>query len=308
MPIKFSFDFIPGGYQAPFYAALAQGYYKAQGLDVTLIKGVSAADATQWVAGGKVDMTYDAPGAAALAISDGAPLKVVAVTQQVDPFGLIYRSDAPITAPTDLYGKTVNVPAGTNAAIAWDGFVQSAHLDAARIKTGSAAPSAMLGLLGQGKIAAFAASAYLYLPAASNLGIKVGYLPFEKYGVDELGDGIVTTDKLISQHPGVVRKFLYASAQGFAFAQAHPKQAVADMARSVSSVAKIQPTAVAQLQLSEQLLHSSHTQGKPWGWQASQDWQGQMYILTHFQGLKKPLPLASYYTNAYLPTTAVTLP
>src|SRR2546429_9518630 len=37
--IRFSLDWIPGSVHAPFFIALYKGYYKAEGLDVTIDRG-----------------------------------------------------------------------------------------------------------------------------------------------------------------------------------------------------------------------------------------------------------------------------
>lgn len=303
VPIRYSFDFVPNGEDSPFYAALVQGYYRAQGLAVTIVKGINASDSTQWVAGGKVDLTYDAAGAAAQAITKGAPLKVLAVTIQRDPLGLVYRQSAPLRRPTDLYGKTVAVPPGTDAALLWTAFAAHEHLDLSRIKVANASPTAEAGLLGQGKVAAFSAYGYLFVPTVDKLGIPAGFMAYGDYGVPSMAETIVTTRQLLRDHPDWARKFLYESAQGFAFAQAHPNQAVADMRRSVP---QLDPKVAAeQLVQSFAYLHSPNTQAKPWGWQAAADWTAEIGFLQRFEGLKDPLPVARYYTNAYLPTGPV---
>src|SRR6201999_1672873 len=51
-PIKFTLDWVFQGPTAPFLLALERGYYKAEGLDVTMDPGQGSAGAVQRVATG----------------------------------------------------------------------------------------------------------------------------------------------------------------------------------------------------------------------------------------------------------------
>lgn len=302
IPFTFSTSFEFNGFQAPYYAALANGYYRDQGLDVHIVEGVSPADSIQWLTSGKVDLTVDIWETVIAVDNKGGRVKVVAGMQQASPFGLIYSRNHPITAPADLYRAVVGVPPGTAAAVSLQEFIAAEHLDPSRIKVVNTASTAQLGLLGQGKLTAFAGGGYLFVPLAAQAGIKVGYLPFSKYNVGATGDNLVTTDQMLARHPDWVRKFLAATAEGFVYAQAHPRQAARDEVRYLP---KLKYAAVlGELKLSVPLTPTPYDQGRPWGWMAPQDWQRILKMTQEFQGVKNPLPIDDYYTNTYLPSAA----
>ena len=50
--VRFSLDWIPGSVHAPFFIALYKGYYKAEGLSVTIDAGNGSTGAITAVAGG----------------------------------------------------------------------------------------------------------------------------------------------------------------------------------------------------------------------------------------------------------------
>ena len=56
--VVFSLDFIPLGRHAPWYAALAEGYFKDEGLDVSIIPSQGGAQVIQNVASGTADMGF----------------------------------------------------------------------------------------------------------------------------------------------------------------------------------------------------------------------------------------------------------
>lgn len=306
VPITFTFDFIPNGSHAPFYAAAARGYYRAQGLDVTIREGISATDTTNWIVTGRAQFGWDPAGTVALANAKGAGLMTVAGIYATNTLGLVYRASRPLTKPSDVYGKTVGVPAGTNAAVNWREFVAVNHLDASRVKVLNIRPTAEAGLIGRGKLDAFSGGAYTFLPLAKQLGLHVGYLPYADAGVGGLAEGLTTTAAFVKAHPDWVRKFVYATAQGYAFAAAHPRQAVAYMIQRVPQLKA--PLAVGQLEQAFPLMRSPQTLGKPWGWESAASWRAELTLLHDYQGLAHPLAPDSYFTNAYLPASAVSAP
>lgn len=304
-PIRFSFSFIPAGNQASYYAALDRGYYKAKGLDVTLIKGVTPQVSVESLTSGHTDIGESDTSYAIDLITKGAPLKIIAVTFQQDPLGLVYLTKNPITTPTGIYGKTIGTFSGSEAEVLYNAFVHVNKLDTSKIKLVNISPNAAVGLLAKGKIDAFTGGEYTYGPPAAANGLSLGMLGFGQTGVPALGNCIVTTDAMIKAHPNRVRAFLYATAQGFAFAQAHPAQAAQDQAQATGIKAGVLE---GSLKLSLQYLHAADTVGKPWGWTSPQDWQQQLQMMHQWMSLAKPLAPSAYHTNAYLPTGAVPAP
>lgn len=102
----------------PYLYAKRQGYYAQAGLDVTLAK----ADSGPALVTGVLNGTYDGASAAAfpvlIAISKGAPLKILPGATVVGTghgnSGLVVRADSPIKSYKDLVGKTVATNALTS--------------------------------------------------------------------------------------------------------------------------------------------------------------------------------------------------
>ena len=77
------------GEYAPLYVALEKGYYKAEGLDVQLSEGNGAQNVLKALAAGNEKFGYGPAVAAAQAVSQGLPVKVVALYQTSAPMGVI---------------------------------------------------------------------------------------------------------------------------------------------------------------------------------------------------------------------------
>ena len=100
------------GEYAPLYVALEKGYYKAEGLDVQLAEGNGAQNVLKALAAGNENFGYGPAVAAAQAVSQGLPVKVVALYQTSAPMGVIAYPDTPLKGPKDLEGKRLAISVG----------------------------------------------------------------------------------------------------------------------------------------------------------------------------------------------------
>jgi ABC-type nitrate/sulfonate/bicarbonate transport system substrate-binding protein len=113
------------------YFAKTRGYYRAAGLDVTLIPGGPSLAPEPVVASGKalVGVTHTAE--AVSAINNGADLKIIGAAYQKNPTCIVSKLSQPIKTPTDMYGKKIGI-SDTNAPI-WHSFVKANKLDVSKI-------------------------------------------------------------------------------------------------------------------------------------------------------------------------------
>jgi NitT/TauT family transport system substrate-binding protein len=104
--MKFTLDFIPLGRHAPWYVAVAKGYYKDEGLNVSIVPARGTADSIRALDSGVADMGFiDIPSLVA-AGADSSTIRMVAVNYQVPPYSVFSLSPgANITRPQDMAGK-----------------------------------------------------------------------------------------------------------------------------------------------------------------------------------------------------------
>ena len=76
-PVTFQLNWTAGGANAGFAAAVGEGYYKAVGLDVTLVQGNGSGNTAQLVANGRAQLAYADAVAVSQLIAKGAPMKMV---------------------------------------------------------------------------------------------------------------------------------------------------------------------------------------------------------------------------------------
>src|SRR5579872_6041428 len=97
-PVKLQLDWYPQPEHGGFFTAQLQGYYKAEGLDVTLLPVPQYGSVAQLVSTGKADIGLGASDQILEWDSNGLPLIAVSATMQHDPQAImcirIHRSTA----------------------------------------------------------------------------------------------------------------------------------------------------------------------------------------------------------------------
>jgi ABC-type nitrate/sulfonate/bicarbonate transport system substrate-binding protein len=107
------------------------GYYKKHGLAVNILAGGAAVTPEPVVVSGKALVASSAADSCAQAIAQGAPLKVIGVRYQKNPFCIVSLAKSPIKTPEALYGKKLGVSAANE--VPWQTFVKVAKLDVSKI-------------------------------------------------------------------------------------------------------------------------------------------------------------------------------
>jgi NitT/TauT family transport system substrate-binding protein len=100
-------DWVAEPEHGAFYTAEALGYFKAEGLDVTLLQGGPNAYVQAKVATGQVQLGQGDSTNSMLAIQAGAPLVNVAAIFQHDPSVLMMQVACPVNTWKDLNGRSI---------------------------------------------------------------------------------------------------------------------------------------------------------------------------------------------------------
>jgi NitT/TauT family transport system substrate-binding protein len=111
-PVSLQLDWYPQPEHGGFYTAQRLGYYKAEGLDVTLVPLPQYGSVAQQVAGGKADFGLGSSDQVLEWNSNGLPLVAVAATMQHDPQAVMVHKDSPVHEFKDLEGRTVAAQTG----------------------------------------------------------------------------------------------------------------------------------------------------------------------------------------------------
>jgi len=207
IPVRVQLDWYPQPEHGGFYTALLKGYYRAEGLDVTLLPLPQYGSAAQLVASGKVDFGLAASDQILEWDSNGLPLVAVAATMQHDPQAIMVHANSPIHDFKDLEDHTIAAQTGAT----WLKYViQRYHLHQVR-----QVPSTL-------SIANFLADPdyvqQIFVTSepyfAKQAGAAIRTLPISASGYDPYRVQFTTRD-FVTRHPDVVEKFVRASIRGW---------------------------------------------------------------------------------------------
>ena len=106
-PIRVQLDWFPEPEHGGLYQALAKGYFKDEGLDVTLLPGGSNVLVTQFVATGQAEIGQSATTQVIQAVEGGLPVINIASIFHRMPTGLMMHAENPITSFAQLDGKSI---------------------------------------------------------------------------------------------------------------------------------------------------------------------------------------------------------
>lgn len=96
---------------AGYFLAMDEGYYAAEGLDLTYLSGGPDVIPESTIIAGRADLALTTPDTTIKAIADqGAPFKIIGAQYQKNPIGIVSLVESGINSPADLVGKTLAVP------------------------------------------------------------------------------------------------------------------------------------------------------------------------------------------------------
>ena len=204
----------------PLYLADGKGFFKEQGLSVTLISTGGDDKTFAAVISGDAHFGIADPTFVAIARSKGQPGKVIASVVNGVPFwGVTKNSDVPeIKEPKQLEGFTVaTFPSPSTAFTLQKQMFESAEL---KPQIRQAAFGALLPLLETGAVD-IALELEPNVSTAVKQGARVVYSMAEMYG-DFAITGVTTREALIAENPELVQKFVNAIQQAQSYAHANP--------------------------------------------------------------------------------------
>src|SRR6516164_8861487 len=142
------------GPQGMFFLADDRGYYKAEGLEVTLDQGNGSGAAVPLVANGTYDAGFgDINALVELAAKkpEDAPIAVYVMFNQ-PPFTVAVKAESPIKSPKDFEGKTLGGAANDAALKLFPALCKLAKIDCSKVNLTNMQPNLREQMLMQGQV------------------------------------------------------------------------------------------------------------------------------------------------------------
>lgn len=283
---------------AGFYVAQAKGYYKDEGIDLTINPGGPNLLTENLVASGTDTFGLSGGTDSVFAARDKSlPIVSIGIAHQLTPFVFVVRKDGPIKTLEDFRGKNITAwYTGANYVL----LGMLANKGIAQDQVNMQPQQVSITPFVDGSVDVITATWYNELNTikarmgADNLRL---FVP-EDYGITFPRDTLIVSEKTARENPKLVAAFLRASIRGW-------KDAIKDQKGAVDTVMKIAPTlerAHQEAMLSEAIrLMKAGDAGKnglfaidPKAVQKAHD------FLLKYKVISKPVDLAKAFDNKFL--------
>jgi NitT/TauT family transport system substrate-binding protein len=227
------------GPQGMFFVADDKGYFKQEGLEVTLDQGNGSGAAVPLVANGTYDVGFgDINALIELAAKrpDDAPIAVYVMFNQ-PPFTVAVKSGSPIKVPKDFEGKTLGGAANDGALKLFPALCKIAKFDCAKVNITNMQPNLREQMLMQGQVDGVFGYVNTIRFSAKLMGVDEGqirFINYGDYGMDLYSNAIIVSKKLVKENPKAVAGLVRAINRGLI-------DSLKDIDASVAAVAKREP-------------------------------------------------------------------
>jgi NitT/TauT family transport system substrate-binding protein len=203
------------GPAAPFFIAIDRGYFKAEGLDVTIdAAAADPQDAIKLLAAGRYDLAVsDINQLIKLRDQAATGAKAVFIVFDKPCAAIIARRSRGVAARGDLAGKILGAPASEPASARWPIFAKLNGIDTDKVTVESVGLPVRDPMLASGEVDAVTGCAFTSYIDLKERGVPKDDLAvwqMADYGVELYGDAIIASESFAAERPDAVRGFLRA--------------------------------------------------------------------------------------------------
>jgi NitT/TauT family transport system substrate-binding protein len=291
--VRFKTDWYAQAEHGGFYQAVAKGYYRDAGIDVTIVPGGPGVLVPQIVLAGQADIAMGASDDVVMWASKGLPFVAVGVYMERDPQALLVHDESPVKTFADLNHRTIMAVQGVN----WIEYLKAHYkIDFNLIPSnfGIAQFMADKDFIQQ----CFVTNEPYYV--RKNGGhprtLLIADSGFNPYRV------IYTTQRYLKEHPAEVRAFVAASMRGWTdFMNGDPAPAKALIVKDNENMTDEFMNFSIQAMRDEGMVSGKPGLGERLGLMTPQRMQAQVDLLFQLKIIPELIPLDRFVRFEFMP-------
>lgn len=304
--LPFALDWKFEGPAAPYFAAIDNGHFAAEGLNVEISEGAGSLDAIPKVATGAFPVGFADINSLMrfLDQNPGAPVTAVMMIYDKPPFAVVGRKSLGVTGPKDLEGRILGAPPPDGAWAQFPIFAAETGLDTSKITVEPVGFPTREPMLAEGKVAAVTGFSFSATLNLKRLGVPMDDLSvilMADHGVALYGNAIIVNTEFAAQNPEVITGFLRAVAKGWKDAIATPDAAIASLIQRNPAADAALETERLQLSIAANVLTDAVKANGMGKIDADRMAKAIEQTKSVYQFTNAP-DAALYFTDAYLPT------
>jgi diguanylate cyclase (GGDEF)-like protein len=222
-PVTLQIKWKPQFQFAGYYAAIEQGFYQQEGLDVTIRPLLSNYDVISSVVSGETE--YAVGGSGILAhYANGMPIKALAAIFQHDALVFLSKTSSNIISPYEMKGKRIMFDGTSGDDAPLTAMLADANLglaDYIHVKRSFGTDKLI-----NDEVDVMSAYITNQPYQLKQQGLKLNIINPQSYGFDFYGDILYTSQFEIDNHRGRANRFRRASLKGWQYALDHPEELI----------------------------------------------------------------------------------
>jgi NitT/TauT family transport system substrate-binding protein len=296
--VTFRLNWYMGGLHVPFYYGKEKGFYKEEGIDLTINEGRGSANTVQVVAAGSDTFGLADSSSVIATAAKGAEVKSVMTVLSSTGFSVVSLASAGIKTPKDLEGKKLAVSPGDPLGQLLRALVAHNKLDMSKISLVQVDPAAKVVAVLEKRVDALLGGADDQYFLIKYKGETPAALRYADHGANIVGMTIVTQEATIKNKADLVRRFVKATVRSWEETRKNPEAAV-------DATMKVKPdlnrnSQLDQLKVDIELMDSENAKGKT-GFGAQKDWEQTLAMLKQYRDVQTDKPWTAFHTNEFLP-------
>jgi len=296
-------DWTPNTNHTGIYIALAQGWYRAEGIDLKLLPYSANVSPDVLVSTGKADVGVSSTEGIVADAAVGQPVVSIAAIIQHNTSALVTLASSGLTRPSELDGKIYG-GFGAPYESAVVGEIIQKDGGKGQFKNVTLSVDAMQALESHRIDFVWVFEGWEIIQAQRE-GVKLNVFPITNYGVaDYYTPNLIASPAEIQQKPDLLHKFMTATVCGYEYARTHVQQAAQMLLAQNRGVFPDTGLVLA----SQQFLSPRYANpGRKWGMQDASAWHGYPQFILDSGGVDdasgKPVHSLNFdamYTNQFL--------
>ncbi len=246
-PVSFALDWKFEAPSAIYFAAIDNGHFAAEGLEVTVEAGTGSVETIPKIATGAFPMGFGDINTVIkfLDQNPGAPVTAVMMVYDKPAFAIVGRRSLGVSEPADLEGKRLGAPPPDGAWQQFPVFAELTGIDPAAVTVEPLGFPTREPMLAEGQVDAVAGFSFSSKQNLMRLGVPeddISVILMADHGLALYGNAILVNTDWAAENGETVTKFLRAVALGL-------KDVIADPEAGITAVAGRNPAIDQALEL-----------------------------------------------------------
>ena len=296
--IEVALNWVAGGDHAPLYYAKKMGWYEKAGIDLELQPGKGSVGSIQRVSTGGAPIGLADMAVVLSALGKGANVTAIFDIYANTALGMYWLKSSGITGVKDFAGKRIGVPAGDAQRALWPALAKLNGVDPDSVTWVNIDPNGKLAGLKSKGIDITTNFYNLHKVMARELGSDMGYLSWQKAGVNPYGLAVIANRDFIAAKPELVSQFTRITQRAYAECAKTPQPCIDALVQGASGL-----NAADQLvnwQLTMVLMSDPVSRSAGLGWFDPKRMENDYKLVQTYIGLDKPFDVTTAYTNRFL--------